>query len=149
MSFQQRADDLLDKWGLRAPAPILDEAGSDYKRRVMRLIANRLPGDSPLRRVPYKRCDDAALAALEPELFAAAKAAVYDTRWMDNDEMREVTERDDNGMAIRTWVGKDSFVKNPLYGALPCRRVTRISAPAGSTLWASSAETRRNASGGW
>jgi hypothetical protein len=36
-------------------------------------------------------------------LFAAAKAAVYDTRFMDNGEMREVAERDNNGMAIRTW----------------------------------------------
>ena len=115
----------------------------------MRMIADRLPGDNPLRRVPYKRCDDAALSALEPELFAAAKAAVYDTRWMDNGEMREVTERDDNGMAIRTWVGKESFVKNPLYGHRDCRKVVRLSAPAGSVLWQSAAETRRNGSGGW
>ena len=79
MSFQQRADDLLDKWGVRAPAPTLGESGGDYRRRVTGMIADRLPGDNPLRRVPYKRCDDAALSALEPELFAAAKAAVYDT----------------------------------------------------------------------
>ena len=42
-----------------------------------------------------------------------------------------------------------SFVRNPLYGHRDCRRVTRISAPAGSTLWQAASETRRNASGGW
>ena len=62
--------------------------------------------------------------------------------------MREVTERDDNGMTIRTWVGKESFVKNPLYGHRdsPGRSPER---PARSTLWQSSSETRRGASGSW
>jgi hypothetical protein len=60
----------------------LGKAGGDYRRRMMNMIARRLPGDNPLRR---SRCDDAALDALEPELFAAAKAAVYDTRHGDPD----------------------------------------------------------------
>jgi hypothetical protein len=42
------------------------------------LISNRLPGDNPLCNVPWKRCDSAALRALEPQLFDAATKAVYD-----------------------------------------------------------------------
>jgi hypothetical protein len=124
MSFQARADELLDKWGVRAPAPILGETTRDYRVRVMRMIARRLPGDSPLRRAEYARCDDRALNALEPELFKAAKAAVYDTRFMEPGEMRVVVERNpDNGQEIHTFVGKDSFVKNPMYGHREGRRV--------------------------
>ena len=112
--FQERADAVLDKWGLRAPAPVLGEDMGVYRRRVLRMIAKRLPGDKPLRRVRYAECDDAALGALEPQLFDAARRAVYDVRFMDSGEMREVVERDDNGMAIKNWVGPDSFVKNPI-----------------------------------
>jgi hypothetical protein len=124
MSFQARADDMLQKWGVRAPAPALGETGRDYRVRVMRMIARRLPGDNQLRHVPWKRCDDAALNAFEPELFAAAEAAVHDTRFMEPGEMREVVERDPkNNQEIHRFIGPQSFVRNPLYGHRECGRV--------------------------
>jgi hypothetical protein len=82
MSFQERADAALEPLGLRCPAPLLGEELGDYRRRIMRMIARQLPRDYPLRKVEYARCDDAALRAFEPQLFAAAATAARDTRAM-------------------------------------------------------------------
>jgi hypothetical protein len=41
------------------------------------------------------------------------------------------------GIAIRTWVARGSFVKNPLYGHRDCRRVLRIMRPATVELYES------------
>jgi hypothetical protein len=108
----------------------------------MRMIAKRLPGDNPLRTVPYSRCDDAAISALEPQLFDAAKKAVYDSRFIVEGEMRPVLERDENtGLQTRSFIGPESFVKNPLYGSRPCRRVARINAPMTMGLYSAAAMT--------
>jgi hypothetical protein len=149
MSFQVRADDLLDHWGLRAPAPVLGESALNYRRRIMQMISNRLPGtsqlNSQLREIDYGRCDDATLTALEPELFSAAKAAVYDPSWMDEGGFREVIERDSNGLAIQKFIGRDSFVKFPEYGARPGRRVIRINRHPTQALHESHDERARRA----
>ena len=59
---------------------------------------------------------------------------LYRTDNMQPGEMRPVLEVDpQTGMQIRHWIGPTSFVKEM---GTPCRRVSRINAPASMPLYA-------------
>ena len=135
----------------RAPAQRADEDATDYLRRLSRIGHRYIPAHEEIARVKF---DDTLPDAVVPKFSEMMRAAVernlYRTDNMQSGELRAVLVVDPNtGAQQRHFIGPDSFVTDPAYGHQPCRRVTRISAPAGSTLWQDAAMTRRAASAAW
>jgi hypothetical protein len=130
MSFQERADAALEPIGVSCPAPMLGEPLPVYRRRVLELMALKLPRDHELRCIPYSRCDDAALRALEPQVFEAIRGLPYDTRTLRPGEEREIPIRMPDGMKMTTFVmGEgDSFIKGM---GRPCRKVVSFATDKG------------------
>ena len=151
MSIQERWDGTFAKLDRSAPAQRADEAEVDYLRRLSRIGRKYIPAGEEIARVKF---DDTLPDEVVPKFSEMMRSAVernlYRVDNMAPGEMRSVMRVDENtGMKVREFIGPQSFVRNPLYGHQPCRRVTRISAPAGSTLWQDAAQTRRAASGAW
>ena len=150
-SIQERWDGTFAMLDRSAPAQRADEDLTDYLRRLSRIGRKYIPAHEEIARVKF---DDSLPDAVVPKFSELMRQCVEkNLRRTDNmapGEMRAVMQVDENtGQKIREWVGPDSFVRNPLYGHLACRKVTRIAAPAGTTLWVDAAQTRRAASGGW
>jgi hypothetical protein len=154
-SIQQRIDDAFQVWGRAAPPMRADEGDAQYVRRIAQVARkkNYLSYDEPARRIEFNDIPDEYIGKFTSMLIDGIKRSVRRSDTVPYGTERAVFTRDENsGMAIRSFVRPDgeSFVKDPEVGYRPCRRVTRISAPAGSTLWAAgNAATRRAASGSW
>jgi hypothetical protein len=151
MTIQERWDATFQKLDRSAPAQRADEASVDYLRRLSRIGRRYIPAHEEIARVKFDATlPDETVPKFSELMRAAVERNLYRTDNMQPGEMRSVMVVDPNtGAQQRHFVGPTAFVRNPLYGHRDCRRVTRISAPAGSTLWAAASETRRNASGGW
>ena len=153
-SIQEKIDDAFQVWGRSAPPMRADEGDAQYIRRIAQVARkkNYLSYDEPARRIEFNDIPDQYLGKFTSMLIDGIKRSVRRSDTVPYGTERAVFTRDENtGMATRSFVRPDgeSFVKDPAYGHQPCRRVTRIAAPAGSTLWQAASETRRNASGGW
>jgi hypothetical protein len=151
MTIQERWDGTFAKLDRSAPAQRADEDSTDYLRRLSRIGRRYIPAHEEIARV---RFDDTLPDAVVPKFSEMMRQCVEkNLRRTDNmvpGEMRSVMRVDENtGQKIREFIGPQSFVRNSLYGHRDCRRVTRISAPAGSTLWQAASEARRAMSGGW
>jgi hypothetical protein len=151
MIIQERWDGTFAKLDRSCPAQRADEASVDYLRRLSRIGRKYIPAHEEIARVKF---DDTLPDAVVPKFSELMRAAVerniFRTDNMAPGEMRAVMVVDPNtGAQQRHFVGPQSFVRNPLYGHRDCRRVVRLAAPAGSTLWQAASETRRNGSGGW
>jgi hypothetical protein len=109
--FQERADNALQPWGLRAPHPVIGEDISPYRRKLLILAKNQLPDDHPLRRIQISQLRDDALAVLEPQFYDACQKSARraDTVPVDS-PLRRVETRDANGLTIVDWVGQRSFI---------------------------------------
>ena len=153
-SIQQKIDDAFQVWGRSAPPMRADEGDAQYIRRIAQVARkkNYLSYDEPARRIEFNDIPDQYLGKFTEMLIDGIKRSVGRSDTVPYGTERAVFTRDENtGMATRSFVRPDgeSFVKDPAYGHQPCRVVTRICAPAGSTLWQDAAHTRRSASGGW
>ena len=153
-SIQERIDDAFQVWGRAAPPMRADEGDAQYIRRIAQVARkkNYLSYDEPARKIEFNDIPDQYLGKFTEMLIDGIKRSVRRSDTVPYGTERAVFARDENtGMATRSFVRPDgeSFVKDPAYGHRDCRRVTRISAPAGSTLWQDASATRRAASGGW
>jgi hypothetical protein len=109
--YQERADDALQPWGLRAPHPVIGEDIDGYRRQLLIQAKRQLPDDHPLRRVQVRQLAADALAALEPQIYSACQQAAYDANTVPADQpLRRVEELDANGLKIVKWIGQRSFV---------------------------------------
>ena len=151
MTIQERWDGTFQKLDRSCPAQRADEGSTDYLRRLSRIGRKYIPAGEEIARVKF---DDTLPDAVVPKFSEMMRQCVEkNLRRTDNmqaGEMRPIIRVDENtGQKIREFIGPQSFVRNPLYGHRDCRKVTRISAPAGSTLWQAASEMRRGASGSW
>jgi hypothetical protein len=121
--YQQRADDALMPWDIRAPAPVLGEDIAKYRRRLAIQLKHQLPEDHQLRKVQYKRMPDDILANFEPDLYRAVRDIAFDPSSVAPGEMRRVVKVDQGGTKSVQWIGQESFVRDPQYGYRPGRRV--------------------------
>jgi hypothetical protein len=151
MSIQERWDGTFAKLDRSCPAQRADEDSTSYLRRLSRIGRKYIPAGEEIARVKFDATlPDETVPKFSELMRAAVERNLYRTDNMQPGEMRAVMRVDENtGQKIREFIGPQSFVRNSLYGHRDCRRVTRISAPAGSTLWQAASETRRNAAGGW
>jgi hypothetical protein len=151
MTIQERWDGTFAKLDRSCPAQRADEDSTDYLRRLSRIGRRYIPANEEIARVRFDHTlPDETVPKFSELMRQCVEKNLRRTDNMVAGEMRSIMRVDENtGQKTREWVGPTSFVRNTLYGHRDCRRVTRINAPSGSTLWQSSAETRRNASGGW
>jgi hypothetical protein len=152
MTIQERWDRTFSLLDRSCPAQRADEGQTDYLRRLSRVGRKYIPKGEDIARVRFDHTlPDAVVPKYSELMRAAVERNIYRVDNMQPGEMRSVMVTDPNtGAQQRHFVGPTSFVRNSLYGHRDCRRVIRIAAPAGSTLWAAdSAATRRAASGGW
>ena len=109
--YQERADNSLQPWGLRAPHPVLGEDIDRYRRQLLIQAKRQLPDDHPLRGIQIKQLRDDALAALEPQIYDACQKAARRADTVPVDApLRRVETRDANGLTIVDWIGQRSFV---------------------------------------
>jgi hypothetical protein len=126
--YQQRYDDALQPWDIRAPAPVLGEPITEYRWKLARLAKHQLPEDHQLRKIQYRRLDTAVFDNFEPQLLQAVQRAAYDAASVPPGQFRKVTEIASDGMKIVKWVGQESFVKDM---GRPGRRVVSFQTPNG------------------
>ena len=132
------------------PAQRADEAQVDYLRRLSRIGRRYIPKAEQMASINFAELPDETVPKFSELMRQCVEKNLRRTDNMAPGEMRPIMRVDENtGQKIREWIGPTSFVRNSLYGHRDCRRVTRIAAPAGSTLWQAASETRRNAAGGW
>jgi hypothetical protein len=126
--YQQRYDDALSPWDMRAPAPVLGEPITEYRAKLAILAKKQLPPDHQLRKVQYRRMDTDIFDNFEPDLLQAVQRAAYDASSVPPGQFRKVTEVDSNGMKMVRWVGPESFVKQM---TRPGRRVLSFNTSSG------------------
>ena len=108
--YQERADNALASWDIRAPAPVLGQDVREYRRDLAVKLKKLLPATHELRRVQYRRLDDATLSAFEPQLFKAVHAEAHNPDTVPPGEYRRVVEIDQNGMKQVKFIGQRHFV---------------------------------------
>jgi hypothetical protein len=126
--YQQRYDDALQPWDMRAPAPVLGQPIEEYRWKLAKLAKHQLPEDHQLRKIQYRRLDTAIFDNFEPELLQAVQRAAYDPTSVPVGQFRKVTEIAADGMKIVRWIGQESFVKDM---GRPGRRVVSFMTPHG------------------
>jgi hypothetical protein len=126
--LQQRYDDALIPWDLRAPSPVLGEDIREYRARLAILAKKQLPVDHEMRKVTYRRLDSLVFDNFEPQLLQAVQRAAYDPTSVPMGEFRRVTEIAPDGMKIVKFIGQQSFVKDM---GRPGRRVVSFQTPNG------------------
>jgi hypothetical protein len=133
--FQERADDALAPWGIRAQPRRDGEPLGDYRRRLAGRLQKRLPEDDQWYGKNLAQLDDANFAVVEPQIYDAAKQAAYRPDSAPEGGMREIVEQDANGNKLHRFVGKTSFVCDPAYGHRPGRRVAAFMRPTLGSAW--------------
>jgi hypothetical protein len=133
-TVQERWDETFSKLGRSAPAQRADEGTLDYQRRLARVGRKYIPAGEEIASVRFDySMPDAVVPKFSEMMRSAVERNLYRVDNMQPGEMRAVLETDPNtGMKIRHWIGPTSFVKDM---GRPCRRVVRIAAPAGTTLY--------------
>jgi hypothetical protein len=105
-----------------------DDDEHSYIRRVARIAQKRnyLSFDEPVRKVNFYELPNHALPQFTKMLLEGIERSVMRPDTVPDNTERSVYTRDENtGMAIRSFVRPDSFVKDM---GQPCRRVDSIKA---------------------
>ena len=150
MTIQERWDGTFAMLDRSCPAQRADEASVDYLRRLSRIGRKYIPRAEQMASINFAELPDETVPKFSELMRQCVEKNLRRTDNMQPGEIRSVMRVDENtGQKVREWIGPQSFVLNPLYGHRDPRRVTRINAPAGTTLYQDAALTRRNAAGGW
>jgi hypothetical protein len=126
--YQQRYDDALQPWAVRAPAPVLGEDINEYRAKLAILAKHQLPPDHQLRKVQYRRLDSDVFDNFEPQLLRACRQEAYNPASVPPGEYRKVVEIAPDGMKIVKWIGQRSFIED---FKPPVRRVVSFLTPHG------------------
>jgi hypothetical protein len=119
--YQERADNALQPWDIRAPAPVLGEDVDKYRRSLAVKLKKQLPEAHELRQVQYRRLDDTTLSVFEPQLYHAVHTEARNPNTVPPGQFRRVVNLDANGMKTVEFIGPQSFVHD---FTRPGRRVT-------------------------
>ena len=110
-SFQSRADEALEPFDVRAPAPVAGESARDYAIRVLELAQSYIPPSNPLSNVRLRLLDNEILNTFRPQIFKAVADAALSPESVPEGEMRQRVQVDPNtGHKQRVWIGEQSFV---------------------------------------
>jgi hypothetical protein len=132
--------------GRDAPRPLANERPIAYERRMSTLAQKYVRRADDISRINFETLPKDALPQFVDLVQQAMVKNAHSSAGMKPGELREVFEVDANtNSKIRKFVGPESFVKNPIYGYQPPRRVVKISTPPMVDLY--SAHNRRAMSG--
>ena len=76
--YQQRYDDVLQPWGVRAPAPTLGQDIDKYTRDLAVKAKSLLPDNHQLKKVQYRGLPSDAFEGYEPQLLRAVRTVATD-----------------------------------------------------------------------
>jgi hypothetical protein len=114
--FQARADDALESWNVRAPAPAPDgtlEYGDRYRRKLLRQARDHLPANHKLNITgidKYMPMD--VVETWEQQIYPACKQAGLSNDSAPPGELRMVTRVDPrNNQKMNEFYGDTSFVR--------------------------------------
>jgi hypothetical protein len=110
--YQARADSVFEKWGFRAPAPVIGEDPEDYRRDLCVKAKRQLPYDHELRKIKLWQMPKDVFEVFEPQVYDACAEAAKRPDSVPPGEMRMLKTKDQNGQEIITWIGNESFVKD-------------------------------------
>jgi hypothetical protein len=117
----------------RIPAPVFGQSVNEYRCEVLRLLKRTfLPQNHELYRINYRglRNDNAALAALEPQLLREVVVQANNPMNVPKGEIREIKEFDRTGTLMSSrFIGQECFVKSM---GRPGRRVLGFRFPDGT-----------------
>jgi hypothetical protein len=137
MSIQERWDKTFEELGRSCPPRRADETSTNYLRRLGRIGRKYIPLNEELANINFKNMPDDLVPRFSEMMREAVSRNAHRTDNMAPEELRAIVNKSDTG-TITTFVGPDSFVRQL---GVPCRRVTRISAPLRETVWQSRAHT--------
>jgi hypothetical protein len=131
--YQARADDALQTWGERAPAPIAGESVDEYRMRLASLVQQRLPEGDEYRRLQLGGLPRTAFKNFEDAIYPRAKAAGASVDSVAAGELREVVQVNPiNGHKEHLFYGRESFVKDL---TRPGRRVKSFNTNRGLVVY--------------
>jgi hypothetical protein len=108
-AYQAKADDSFQPWGIRAPAPVAGESLDTYRRELLIKAKKLLPDDHPLRSVQVRQLAADALTVMEPQIYDACHKAAYEADSVPPGQLRQIEERDANGLKIVKFIGQRCF----------------------------------------
>jgi hypothetical protein len=124
-SAQEKWDETFSKLDRSCPPRRADEASVDYLRRLSHIGRRYIPKSDEMAGVNFAELPDEVVGRYSELMRQCVERNLRRTDNMAPGELRPVMVVDPNtGQKIREWVGPDSFVKEPAYGAGPCRLVT-------------------------
>jgi hypothetical protein len=88
---------------------VAGEPLDDYRRRLLILAKRQLPDGHQLRKVQIKALPSEAVPIFEKQIYPAARDAAYRPDSVPLGQLREVPERDSNGLTIKRFVGRTWF----------------------------------------
>jgi hypothetical protein len=103
--YQERADNALQLWNIRAPAPVLGQDVHEYRRDLAVKLKKQLPEDHKLRKVQYRGLDDDILSNFEPQLYAAVRAEAHSPATVPPGEMRKIEKVNQGGTKFVEYIG--------------------------------------------
>ena len=131
--YQERFDDALSPWDIRAPGPTLGQHIDDYRRDTLVKIKRQLPKGHELRKVQVWKLPNDALDVLEPQLLRECRKAAYNADSVPPGEFRRVVDIDpQNGAKIVRFVGQECFTKQM---GRPGRRVKSFRTSHGMVVY--------------
>jgi hypothetical protein len=130
--YQERYDNAMQPWGVRAPAPTLGQDIEVYRRNLAVQAKRLLPDGHELKEVQYRAMPDSILNKFEPDLLSAVHSTASQNDTVPFDApLRRVEEVDQNGLKIVKWIGQRSFIHD---FTRPGRRA-RIRNPSTEPQW--------------
>jgi hypothetical protein len=103
--FQERADNALQPWNIRAPAPVLGQDVHEYRRDLAVKLKKQLPENHKLHKVQYRGLDDDILSNFEPQLYAAVHAEAHNPATVLPGTMRKVEKVNPGGTKFVEYIG--------------------------------------------
>jgi hypothetical protein len=127
--YQERFDNALSPWGVRADAPTLGQDIDDYRRQHLVRIKKLLPEGHELRKVQIRSLPADVLNVFEPQFLGAASDSAFrpDAVPAGTIERRESVDGN-TGRKIVHWIGERSFTHD---FTRPGRRVTSFRTDTG------------------
>ena len=118
--YQERYDNALAPWGVRANAPTLGQDINDYRREHVKRIKALLPEGHELRSVKVWKLPADAFVVIEPQILAASSKSAFHPTSAPAGTIQRRESTDSNGHKSINFIGQESFVKQMMP---PTRRV--------------------------
>src|SRR5262245_49137984 len=108
--YQERYDNALAPWDIRAPAPTLGQTVDNYRRESLVKLKKQLPDGHKLR-IPVRTLANDALDIIENQILTAVREEAYNPTSVPLGQFRRVVEIGSDGLKVVKFVGQECFVK--------------------------------------